>query len=181
MWSPVAGHPLWYAPPPCTSPLGPWFRKDLSFISLPFPPGSTPQAISIQYHILSSFHFHCLDSCLATSRLMLTSAIQLLVLKTPGVVVILELVTILAGVLFTLLFSFLSIPFTVITCFFAWVVVLEKQARYMYLQLFVLSCLILRVIPSPPWDAPQAQFPTGGGIIDPDEVEWGHTLFVLGL
>src|SRR6266478_9092607 len=82
------------------------FWKDLSFISLPFPPGSTPQAISIQYHILSSFHFHYLDSCLATSRLMLTSAIQLLVLKTPGVVVILELVTILAGVLFTLLFNF---------------------------------------------------------------------------
>src|SRR5260370_40314830 len=61
----------------------------------------------VLYNILSLFHFHCLDSHLATSRLMSTSTIQV-VLKTPGDVVILELVTVLAGDLFILFLIFSS-------------------------------------------------------------------------
>src|SRR5260370_9759406 len=61
----------------------------------------------VLYHILSLFHFHCLDSHLATSRLMPTSAIQV-VHKTPGDVVILELVMVLAGDLFILFLIFSS-------------------------------------------------------------------------
>src|SRR5260370_38516831 len=94
-------------PPPFICLLGPFVFGRISFVSFPFPPGPTPQTISIQYHIPSSFHFHC-HCHLATSRLTSTSAIQLLVLKTPGVVVIPELVTILAG---TFIHTFVQFSF----------------------------------------------------------------------